>query len=65
VNGFGLFLTFYNPAPEGRKQVTPGRPLFGSVDRRSVEARARFHLSRKMAKAYLAKGATICMKAVA
>jgi hypothetical protein len=63
VDGFALFLTAYDQLSGGElKQVGVERPLYGHTDRKTVEAKAQFHLARKMRRAYREKDILIQMK---
>ena len=63
-DGFALFLTAFDQLSGGQmKQIGEGRPLYAHVDRKSVEARAKFYMGRKMVKAFRLKNITIQMEA--
>ena len=62
-DGFALFLTAFDQLSGGRlKQIAPGEALYAHTDRKSVEARARFYMGRKMVKAFRKKNVTIRME---
>ena len=62
-DGFALFMTAYKQLSGGElKQVGVERPLYARTDRRMVEAEARYHMARKMRKAYRKKDIVIQMK---
>jgi hypothetical protein len=62
-NGFALFLTAFDQLSGGQmKQIGEGRPLYAHVDRKSVEARAKYYMGRKMVKAFRQKNVIIRME---
>ena len=62
-DGFALFATGYDQLSGGlTKQIGVERPLYAHTDRRMVEARARFHMGRKMRRAYREKVVIVQMK---
>jgi hypothetical protein len=62
-DGFALFVTGFSQLSGGElRQTGTERPLYAHTDRRMVEARAQYHLARKMRKAYRLKDVIIQMK---
>jgi hypothetical protein len=60
--GFALFLTGFDQLSGGElRQVGTERPLYAHTDRRMVKARAKYHLNRKMRRAYRQKDILIQM----